>query len=318
MNTKRRRAPFLVALAIAAAAAVLAGCGAVVPAASGTTTTTKGVPVGKSTQTIEAGGLQRTFHVYRPASVPAGARVPLVVFLHGGFGTGALAERAYGWDPEADRGAFVVAYPDGLDHAWNAGGGCCGKPATQGVDDVGFISAMVATLERELPIDPRRVYATGISNGGIMTYELACDTSIFAAIGPDSATQLGPCPSPAPISVIHIHGTADTRIPYDGGEGNGAAHIDGPPVPTVVAGWRKTDGCVTPVVETSGSVATSLSTCPDGRAVELITIAGAGHQWPGVVSRQLLQRVLHLDPPSTAINATTTIWAFFSTHPKPA
>ena len=133
--------------------------------------------------------------------------------LHGGFGSAAQAERSYHWDAEADRGHFVVAYPDGLDRAWNTGGGCCGVPGRTGADDIGFITAMVSAIERQMPIDPRRVYATGISNGGIMAYTLACHTAIFAAIGPDSATELGSCPDPATASVIAIHGTADRTSP---------------------------------------------------------------------------------------------------------
>ena len=116
-----------------------------------------------------------------------------------------------------------------------------------------------------------------------MAYTLACHTTIFAAIGPDSATELGSCPAPAPLSVIHIHGTADKNIPYQGGEGDGVAHIDGPAVPAVNACWRGIDHCAAPVITTAGVVTTSTATCPAGRTVELITIAGAGHQWPGAI-----------------------------------
>jgi polyhydroxybutyrate depolymerase len=160
------------------------------------------------------------------------------------------------------------------------------------------------------------VYATGISNGGIMAYTLACHTTIFAAIGPDSATELGSCPSPARISVIHIHGTADKNIPYHGGRGDGVAHIDGPPVPALNATWRRLDRCAAPSVTTAGVVTTSVATCPGGRAVELIAIAGAGHQWPGAVPDPLGQRLLGLDPPSRALNATQVIWQFFAAHAK--
>ena len=223
--------------------------------------------------------MSRTFLVYRPAMLPAAA--PLVVMLHGGFGTAAQAEKSYHWDAEADAGHFVVAYPDGLDRAWNTGGGCCGVPARAGLDDVGFITAMVSAIGREVPVNPRRVYATGISNGGIMAYTLACRTALFAAIGPDSATELGGCPDPARLSVIAIHGTADRNIPYDGGRGDGIAHIDGPAIPALSASWRRTDHCAAPVIKTAGVVTTSAARCPGGRAVELVTIAGAGHQWPG-------------------------------------
>jgi polyhydroxybutyrate depolymerase len=175
---------------------------------------------------------------------------------------------------------------------------------------------MFAALKRETEIDSDRVYATGISNGGSLSYTLACRTTLFAAIGPDSATELSDCPSPAPISVIHVHGTADERIPYDGGRGSGTAHIDGPAVPALNAEWRAIDRCATPTVTTRATVTTSIATCPGGRAVELITIAGAGHQWPGGVSRPILQKLLGLDPPSTALNATDTIWRFFAAHPR--
>jgi len=190
------------------------------------------------------------------------------------------------------------------------GGDCCGIPGRTGVDDVAFLVQVVATLRSRVPVDPARVYATGISNGGLMAYRLACDTTVFAAIGPDSATQLGPCPTPAPISIIHIHGTADRNIPYQGGTGDGVAHIDGPAVPALVAQWRTVDGCAAPAVTASGPVTTSVAGCPSGRAVELITIDGAGHQWPGS------RRAGALDPPSTALDATATIWSFFAAHPN--
>ncbi|MCM3886630.1 PHB depolymerase family esterase [Frankia sp. R82] len=300
---------------------VLAGCGSSstgVPAAASTTSAgTQAIPPGSSTQTLTVGGVTRTFHLYRPAAMAGPA--PLVVMLHGGYGSGGQAEKSYGWDSEADRGHFLVAYPDGLTRAWNVGGGgCCGKPARDNVDDLAFLTRMVATLEHETPIDPRRVYATGISNGGIMAYTLACKTQIFAAIGPDSATELAACPSPAPLSVIHIHGTADIRIPYNGGPGhNRDATIDGPAVPTLNAAWLRTDHCATPTITTAGVVTTSEATCADHRGVELITIAGAGHQWPGAKPNVVVQKLLNSDPPSTALNATQLIWRFFSTHPKP-
>jgi polyhydroxybutyrate depolymerase len=272
------------------------------------------LPTGSSTQGITVNGQTRSYRVYRPTGL-SGA-VPMVVMLHGGFGSASQAESTYGWDAQADKDHFVVVYPDGENHAWNGGGGCCGQPGAKNVDDVAFITAVVHAVEKEIPIDTRRVYATGISNGGIMSYRMACDTTLFAAIGPDSATLLGSCDHPAPVSVIHIHGTADTRIRYDGGKGKGRAEIDGPPVPTVVADWRTVDGCAAPTGSTSGVLTTSIASCPDGRSVELITIAGAGHQWPGSKDRKLLRMIMDLDAPSTALNATSTIWAFFAAHPS--
>ena len=147
-----------------------------------------------------------------------------------------------------------------------------------------------------------------------MAYDLACHTAIFAAIGPDSATLLGSCEHPARLSVIAIHGTADENIPYDGGRGDGFAHIDGPSVPSINAAWRQADGCAAPKFSTHATVTTSVARCPGGRAVELITIAGAGHQWPGGASNPVVQKLLQLDPPSTALDATAVIWRFFAAH----
>jgi polyhydroxybutyrate depolymerase len=272
------------------------------------------LPVGSSTHGITIDGRQRTYIVYRPAGLTGSA--PLVVMLHGGFGSASQAQRGYGWDAEADSGHFLVAYPNGVTRSWNTGGGCCGKAAADSVDDVGFISAMVRQISLEANVDQSRIYATGISNGGIMAYTLACQTSLFAAIGPDSATELGKCPTPHPVSVIHIHGTADTRIRYTGGEGDGTAHIDGPAVPTVNSDWRTIDGCSAPGVTTRGVVTTSIAQCPAGRTVELITIQGAGHQWPGVKTNALIRKLVGTDASSTALDATSTIWRFFSQHHK--
>jgi polyhydroxybutyrate depolymerase len=289
------------------------------PATDPTRGPTSGTPVeaGSSTGTVIVSGLRRSYRLYVPPGTGRDAR-PLVVFLHGGFGSARQAEQAYDWDDLADRRQVVIAYPDGLGRAWDVGGGCCGVPGRNGTNDVGFVTAMVRQIQAAVPIDARRIYATGISNGGMLAYRLVCDSTLFAAIGPDSATLLGGCPHPAPVSVLHVHGTADTNIRYSGGPGEGVARIDGPAVPDLIARWRATDGCAAPIVTTSGPLTTSIADCPGGRAVELITIDGAGHQWPGAPGRPVTERLLGLDPPSTALDATGTIWRFFAAHPKPA
>jgi polyhydroxybutyrate depolymerase len=250
---------------------------------------------GTSLHTIRVGGLERTYRLYKPTELTASA--PLVVMLHGGFGSAAQAERAYGWDKLADSSKFVVAYPDGLNRAWNVnGGGCCGKPAREGIDDVAFIAAAVGDIDNNVGIDASRVYATGISNGGIMSYTLACNTTIFAAIGPDAATQLDTCRVPHPTSVMHIHGSADRLVRYYGGPGAGVAHINGPPVPELNAFWRNVDQCGPPAVTTSGPLTTSTAGCADNRSVVLVTVDGGGHEWPGF--------------------ATQKLWEFFAAHPR--
>jgi polyhydroxybutyrate depolymerase len=272
------------------------------------------IPSGQSTQSLEWGGVSRTFHLYRPQGL-TGA-VPLVVMLHGGFGDGAQAERAYNWDSEADGGHFLVAYPDGVGRAWNAGT-CCGLPQRDNVDDVGFISSMVASIEQQTPVDPARVYATGMSNGAMLALRLGCQTDLFAAIAPVAGTLLTDCSQAQPTSVLQIHGTADDRVPYDGGPGKGttptgAARVDGPSVPSVNATWRSIDACAVPTETTAGAVTTQTAPCADGRTVELISVAGAGHQWPGGASNPVVERIAGLPAPSTALNATDTIWQFFA------
>ena len=275
-------------------------------------------PVGKSSHTLTVDGRERTYLLYRPATAPRNA--PLVVVLHGAVGTGRQAEQAYGWDAEADKGGFVVAYPDGVNRTWNASPDCCGVAARDNVDDVAFITRLVAAV----PADPDRVYATGISNGAMLTYRLACETDIFAAIAPVAGTMINDCPAPKPVSIIHIHGDKDPTIPYAGGPGRRSndgtgrlpAKIDGPAVPALIDTWRRTDACAPPATRKTGVVTTSTATCPDGRAVELITIAGAGHQWPGSRPAPVAQRLFHLDPPSEALAATPAIWQFLNAHPK--
>lgn len=323
------RSPRVVLVAVCVLVAVLgSGCGrgrATGRAAATAPSPTAGlasVPPGSSAHTLTVDGRQRTFRIYRPASLPSPA--PLVVMLHGALGSGEQAERSYGWDAEADHGGFVVAYPDGLRHSWAVSDGCCGPGVRAGVNDVAFITQLVAAVSRAMPTDQARIYVTGISNGGMLAYRLACDTAIFAAIGPDSATQLGSCPRPAPTSVIHIHGTADHTVPYTGGpgkrdnSGRGRIPVDtsGPPIPDLIARWREVDHCATASTSQAPPVTTSTAACADGRAVELVTIDGAGHQWPGAAAPA--HHLVHLDPPSQALNATDTIWRFFLTHPRPS
>jgi polyhydroxybutyrate depolymerase len=272
------------------------------------------IPVGQSTQTVDVGGVSRTFHLYRPPGLSDGA--PLVVMLHGGFGTGAQAERSYHWDNEADAGHFLVAYPDGLGRAWNAGT-CCGEPQRSNTDDVGFITAMVGAIGQEMPIDRARVYATGMSNGAMMALRLGCQTDTFAAIAPVAGTLMTDCSGARPASVLQIHGTADDRVPYNGGPGkafsaDGTARVDGPSVEAVNATWRGIDGCGQANSTTAGDVTTQTAGCADGRTVELISVTGAGHQWPGGDPSPLAQRIGNMPAPSTALNATDTIWQFFA------
>ena len=248
---------------------------------------------GSSLHHISVGGHDRSYRLYKPAGAPASA--PLVVMLHGFSGSGKQAESDYKWNGLADSGKFVVVYPDGLNRAWNVNGeSCCGRSGREGVDDVGFISAAIAEITTNLAIDPRKVYATGMSNGGIMSYTLACTTDIFAAIGPVAGIQLNPCRSPHPTSVMAVHGTADRLVPYGGGQGFSV--INGPSVPDVNAFWRNVDQCGAPAITTNGPVTTSTAACADNRGAVLITVDQGIHEWPPF--------------------ATGTLWEFFAAHSR--
>jgi polyhydroxybutyrate depolymerase len=172
------------------------------------------------TITVRPGLARRTARLYVPTSLPKGTRVPLVVVLHGGFGVADGAAKQTGFDAQAERGKFLVVYPQGILRSWNAGI-CCGPAMKNNVDDVRFITTLLDRLEADYRIDTRRVYATGISNGGMMAYRLACEApDRFAAIAPVAATlTISGCRPPQPVSLLHIHGMEDGNVPFAGGVG---------------------------------------------------------------------------------------------------
>jgi polyhydroxybutyrate depolymerase len=256
---------------------------------------------GTESRAIEVGDVTRTFRVYIPGELAADPA--LVVMMHGGVGSAQQAERAYDWNDEADAAGFIVAYPDGESRSWNAGD-CCGGAERAGVEDVAFITALVEALQEEFGVDADRTFATGMSNGAMMSYRMACETDLFAAIAPVAGTIVTPCEAPTPTSVLHIHGLEDGSVRMDGEPGDGIADVDGMPVADAVDVFRAAGACADPVVTEEPPVTTSTSTCADDRRVVLVTIADAGHQWPGSEEGAA-------DPPSDALDATAVIWEFF-------
>lgn len=260
-------------------------------------------------------GRHRMYRVYAPASLPAGKAVSAVFVLHGGFGTGKGAERQGNWDAAADRDKFLLVLPDGLARSWNAGL-CCGPPQRVGVDDVAFLTALLDKVTRDYGVDPKRVYATGISNGGMMAYRLACEAADrFVAIAPVAADLIVDCHPARPVSVLHFHGLADQNVPIGGGVPTKSFQANPPTYPPVRDGverFARVDRCQGDSTTAEGPLTTTRwNGCADHTTVELITIEGGGHSWPG---GQRLARVL--DPPSSAIDATATMWKFFHDHPR--
>ena len=240
----------------ACALAALTVAGGALPAVAGTTDTSTSAPATGTTTDIAihtADGRDRTARVYVPASLATDRRAPLLVALHGGTGWGTQFERTSGYDALADAHGFIVTYPDGIGigpagdrlRTWN-GGVCCGPAVRQNVDDVAFLKQLVATISDQHRIDPTRVFATGHSNGMIMAYRLLCEAAdvFVAAAGQAGTLGVDSCSPSHPVSLRHIHGTADTNIPIDGGRGSTSiAGIDFPSPSEGISTFAVADGC---------------------------------------------------------------------------
>jgi len=265
---------------------------------------------------ISSEGRQREYLEYIPYSAVQTSQRKLVIVLHGGFGSDEQAEKSYGWDALAEREGFIVAYPNGVGRTWNAGA-CCGSAAKDNIDDLGFITAVIKDIVRNDKIDPEKVYVAGISNGGALAYRYACEGEFpIAAIGSVSGGLSSACSSPHALSVMEIHGQDDRHIPIAGGVGSkGYAKVDWQPLSHTLDAFKYASQCLAGNTQTTGVIETSISPCNAGNEIVLITIQGAGHQWPGGRKRGLVvEGLLGMDEPSTALNATSVLWEFFQRH----
>jgi polyhydroxybutyrate depolymerase len=187
------------------------------------------------------------------------------------------------YNPVADAHGFVVAYPDGIDLSWADGRGAS-VPDRQGIDDVGFLSALVERLVDEYGIPPGRVFVTGMSAGAFMAQRLGCQRAdLFAAIAP-IAGSLGvayPCAPSRPVSVFEVHGTADATVPINGGTMLGRGGYSDIVAPHAMAQrWRDIDDCPPPVEDVNGAVHRFTSAgCADGTEVVFVQVDGGGHTW---------------------------------------
>ena len=282
-----------------------------------------GVASGK--QTLMHDGIERSYVVRVPNGLAQhGGRVPLVLVLHGGGGNAENAERMTGFTEEGEKEGFIVVYPDGTGRfrgkllTWNAGH-CCGYAMKNKVDDVGFIGALIDKLVKDYPVDPRRIYATGMSNGGMMTNRLGIALSNqFAAIAPVVASLFGDEVRPQyPVSALIVNGMLDKHVPVQGGLTGGyfPDAWDGTPmkpVQEVATFWAHADGCINaPEQVDKPAFVLTRYRCPDGRDVESYLVKDNGHAWPGG------QRGSRMgDDPVTTVNGTEVIWAFFKSHTK--
>ena len=260
------------------------------------------------------GGLRREYLVHVPKT-STGKPAPLLLALHGGGGDMDYQAQNYGLVGKSEQAGFIAVFPNGASRfrsgilaTWNAGA-CCGRAVTQKVDDVGFLKEVIARVSRQLSVDQRRIYATGMSNGGLMAYRLACEApELIRAIAPVAGTDntIG-CKPSRPVPVIHFHARDDSHVLFTGGHGPDAlADTDFTSVPATIAKWVALNRA-SPRARTVLSVPGATCERHDGAApVELCVTESGGHSWPGSQSRRANKS------PSQAIRANDRMWDFFS------
>ena len=275
-------------------------------------------------------GRSRHFRLYVPSGVAVGSKnVPLLVALHGGLGSSDQFAANSGFDELAEANDFLVVYPDGIRaiperpglQTWN-GGYCCGPAADRNVDDVEYVRFLLDLLTARFDIDSSRVFAAGHSNGAIMAYRLACELSDrIVAIGVQAGSLgIDDCRPMQPVSVLHVHGLADTNHPIDGGRGTGVAGVEFRSGRDAVTEMSMKFDCIAdPSVRTMTSnedVENFVwSGCEEGSSVELVTVAGASHAWMGHQAATAGAAAL-VGEPYTDFDASRAIWSFLNQHSR--
>jgi polyhydroxybutyrate depolymerase len=283
-----------------------------------------GVSSGSQAETIErtlrVGAGERRYEIDLPSARRSASAVPVVIVFHGGGGSADSVRRQSRMSVKGQAEGFITVYPQGSGgiagklKTWNAGT-CCGHAMQQRIDEIAFVAALLDDLQATVAIDRARVYATGISNGGMMAYEVACalaDRIAGIAVVAGEMTALDRCRPSRPVPVLVIHGSEDRNLPVGGGAGAKAFAVhEVRSLASAIDFWRRHDDCGENArSEVSGAVRrTHYSACSGGSEVELIMIEGGGHSWPG---GDRLARFL--DPPSAALDATGEIWRFFARH----
>jgi polyhydroxybutyrate depolymerase len=275
------------------------------------------VPSNRTNGSLVSAGRKRTYLLHVPKSYDPATPTPLVVSIHGHSEWPAHQMQMTRWNDLADRHGFIVVYPSGtrFPRRWLTHGtpGSKGDPAP----DAAFISALIDKLENEYNLDPRRIYANGLSNGGGMTFVLSCRLSErLAAVGMVSGAYLLPweeCRPARPVPAIVFHGTVDPIVPYEGGPSN-AFELPFPDIPAWVEALAGRNGCSAEPLElpARGAVrGVKFSGGASGAEVVFYTIAGGGHSWPG---GGYMPKIL-VGHTTRDIDATQTMWEFFQEHP---
>jgi polyhydroxybutyrate depolymerase len=274
---------------------------------------------------VPVGSRHRTATVCVPAGPPPATGWPLVLAFHGGQSHPEMMRRFSGLDALAATGRAVVAFPEGTGSrvglfTWN-GGNCCGEARADDSDDVGFVAAILDALATRLPIDTRRVHATGMSNGAMMAYRVAAElstriASIAPVAGPLAIASISPS---RPVAVLHFHGSLDQFTPLGGGVGRRSiTRVSHRPVLEGLLDWVHANGCAReyvrePIPCSDEGITIERFTWgagAGGSEVVFYRMEGGGHTWPGRVPDSFF-----LGPAALSLDANAIIWQFFERHP---
>jgi len=262
-------------------------------------------------------GMKREYLVHVPKSYD-GQPTAMLLALHGGGGDADFQadDSKYKLISKSEKAGFIAIFPNGYGRlpggifaTWNAGT-CCGAAQKNKVDDVGFIREVIHRMERQARIDPKRIFAAGMSNGAMMSWRLACEAPEIRAIAPVEGTDnTTTCNPDHPVPVIEFHAADDPNVPFNGGVGVGPSNSDFVSVPVTQAKWVRIDHAYSKarrVLAVPGAHCDLHEAKPGGAPVELCVTDSGGHSWPGGGTQQGRKQ------PSMAISADDLMWSFFS------
>ncbi|WP_108958910.1 alpha/beta hydrolase family esterase [Leptospira ellinghausenii] len=272
----------------------------------------------------------RYYKIHVPKSYNQVKTVPLLFVFHGGGGDMEIQskEEYYHQISKSEELGHIVVFPNGYSvyksgkiATWNAGN-CCGEAKKANIDDLGFVKVILGHLTEKMNIDKKRIYSTGMSNGAMMSYQIACSmanqfSGITAVAGTDNTVD---CKPSKPISIFHIHAKNDDKVLFYGGAGSSFTDrtliTDFVSVPKTVSKWVQLNGChPTPkiVLQNKDVTCEEYHECKEGVTVKLCVTEDGGHSWPGGKKPSLL---LGGESPTKAIIANDVMWDFFKSHPN--
>ena len=265
-------------------------------------------------------GRNRFYKTHLPVGYDFSKQYPVVFVFHGGLGNPDLTEKQTGFSKKADEEGFIVVYPYGTGSfdkkllTWNTWN-CCGYADKKNINDIDFINAVLKQIKEKYGVDEKRVYATGLSNGGMMCYLIASELSeLFAAVAPVAGAMFDTTSSnpKSEVSMIIFNSADDLHVPYNGGAGEKSlVDVEYLPVETTVNLWVNKFNCF--LMSKSESSAFFKTNYKNNKGTEIVLykMFSGGHSWPG---GEKIRRFA--DNPVTSVSATDLIWEFFKNNPK--